>query len=183
MKKFKFKSLAKIGRNLTNNPKFIRVCFQNLRKKKWVAFRLNKAHQNTVKPLLLKISQTYSIQRLFNKQRNTQFFVVRSAEIKRFEANNKNWTSRLDWVLYQSRFYRSFFQARKAIRQGHVKVNGFCTKYPNFILKESNLIEVPSLKLDKYFFCENQIIFVQARVPQNLEISFSTSSIVFCYSL
>lgn len=178
MKKFIFKSLAKIGRNLTNNPKFVRICFKNLHKNKWGAFRINKATLSIVKPLLLRISQTFLIQRLFKKQQNTQHFVVRSYQGKRFE---KNWASRLDWVLYQSRFYKSVFQSRKAIRQGLVKVNGFYIKYPNIILKEGDLIEVPSHKFDNYFFSENQMFFVKVKLPTHLEISFSTGSIVFCY--
>lgn len=90
--------------------------------------------------------------------------------------------SRLDKILYSSKFSLSVKNARQLIKHGHILINNRIVKTPSYIVKTNDLIEVSSnIKsrnlVRKYI---NQSNFWPIP-PKYLIINFNTLQIIFLY--
>lgn len=133
MRKFNIAEF-KIYRKITNNVQ------------KRVKFAVNELIQDsrrviipfTQKPLKQKLLRTASIypkhKRLSSKEKSLYFMVKKSTA---FSSN------RLDFLLLKSGVFKTIFQARKFIRGGHAKVNGFTVCYPMFLLHPGQSLSFP----------------------------------------
>jgi small subunit ribosomal protein S4 len=93
--------------------------------------------------------------------------------------------SRLDTVLYRSKFAVSFYQARQLINHGIVFINGRKVQSPGYQLKSMDVVEIKDIYINKIqkniidFYKEiqeNDLLF-----PSYLEIDLSTMKMIFLY--
>jgi len=91
--------------------------------------------------------------------------------------------SRLDTVLYRSKFSLSMKSARQLIRHGHILVNGMIVRTNSYILKTDDLIEVAlntkSRSLIKKSIDRSNLWPIP---PKHLIINYNTCQIIFMYN-
>ena len=109
------------------------------------------------------------------KYKNSKFLYYKHHILQLFE-------SRLDKILYSSKFSLSVKNARQLIKHGHILINNRIVKTPSYIVKTNDLIEVSSnIKsrnlVRKYI---NQSNFWPIP-PKYLIINFNTLQIIFLY--
>lgn len=109
------------------------------------------------------------------KYKNSRFFNYKHYILKLLE-------SRLDKVLYNSKFSLSIKNARQLIKHGHILVNNSIVKTPSYILQTDDLIEVShnvkSRSLVKNYIEESNFWPIP---PKYLIINYSTLQIMFLY--
>ena len=109
------------------------------------------------------------------KYKNSKFVYYKHYTLQLLE-------SRLDHVLYSSKFSMSVKNARQLIKHGHILVNNRIVKTPSYIVKTDDLIEVShnakSRKLVKrYVRCSN----FWPIPPKHLMVNYNTLQIIFLY--
>jgi ribosomal protein S4 len=108
-------------------------------KKKFIFFKVfniffGKLKKTYYKILKNKIKNTLKTQKI----KNIKLFMIKKLE------------SRLDYVLYKSKFCLTIRSARQYIAHGHINVNKSSIKNPSFILKSGDLISLNPVLLKKY---------------------------------
>lgn len=109
------------------------------------------------------------------KYKNSKFFNYKHYILQLLE-------SRLDKVLYNSKFSLSIKNARQLIKHGHILVNNLIVKTPSYILKTDDLIEVShsikSRNLVKSYIQQSNFWPIP---PKYLMINYNTLQIMFLY--
>lgn len=109
------------------------------------------------------------------KYKNSKFLYYKHHILQLFE-------SRLDKILYSSKFSLSVKNARQLIKHGHILINNIEVKTPSYIVKTDDLIEVShnikSRSLVKKYI--NQSNFWPLP-PKHLMINYNTLQIIFLY--
>jgi ribosomal protein S4 len=109
------------------------------------------------------------------KYKSSKFFNSKYHILKLFE-------SRLDKVLYSSKFSLSIKNARQLIKHGHITVNNLTVKTPSYILKTDDLIEVShsirSRNLVKKYIYQSNFWPIP---PKHMMINYNTLQIIFLY--
>nr|ANO44473.1 ribosomal protein S4 [Schizochytrium sp. TIO1101] len=163
----KFKQLKKLKINPIYSQKFVAHCCKP--QNTWVSI-LKQAQKNRVSSFV----RLHAIKKdVFNQRKQVKYTYGSSSPSP----------LKLDFLIWSSRFYPSLLAARHAVCSSKVVVNGIVQKNPNFILSAGDLVHIQgNITINGSFFTTvNQNVALQAIIPQNLEISFSTRSFVVCY--
>ena len=91
--------------------------------------------------------------------------------------------SRLDTVLYRSKFCLSITSARQLIKHGHIIVNNSKIKTPSFILKTDDIIEISKTSIKSRQLVKESIDKSNfwPIPPKYLIVNYNTLQIIFLY--
>lgn len=107
--------------------------------------------------------------------RNKNFLNKQRVFLKFFE-------SRLDTILYFSKFCFSIKNARQLIKHGHVLVNGVKIKSPYYLIKTDDLIEIEKTKKARLIIKHNfYYVDFWPIPPKYLLINYKTLQILFLW--
>ena len=109
------------------------------------------------------------------KYKNSKFLYYKHHILQLFE-------SRLDKILYSSKFSLSVKNARQLIKHGHILINNRTVKTPSYIVKTDDLIEVShnikSRNLVKKYITYSNFWPIP---PKHLMVNYNTLQIIFLY--
>lgn len=196
--KVRYKKILKLKQNVQNNPKFL-----NFKTKKWQNIILQNKKKITNSHKLNNLDQfNYFIPKftdffakkfkltLQSKQKVSYLYGYLTKKYlkkiigKALTKENssywilKNLEMRLDSVLYQSHFVKSFREARQLISHGHVFVNQTKIKTPSFFLVGGDIISISKNikpKLEKKIL-KSRLLPLP---PKYLQINYKILSILY----
>lgn len=109
------------------------------------------------------------------KYKNSKFLYYKHYILQLFE-------SRLDKILYTSKFSLSVKNARQLIKHEHILINNTIVKTPSYIVKTDDLIEVShnvkSRNLVKKYINQSNFWPIP---PKHLMVNYNTLQIIFLY--
>ena len=166
-KRFKLKDLFKfsVTKFASKGNSFQKNFRKNLHEKK----KLNLFYGGLKKKYFNKRLKNVNI------YKNSKFFSGKYYILNFFE-------SRLDKILYNSKFSLSIKNARQLIKHSHILVNNVTVKTPSYILKTNDVIEishsVKSRNLVKKYIKQSHFWPIP---PKHLIINYKTLQIIFLY--
>lgn len=109
------------------------------------------------------------------KYKNSKFLYYKHNVLQMLE-------SRLDKILYSSKFSLSVKNARQLIKHGHILINNIIVKTPSYIVKTDDLIEVShnvkSRDLVKKYINQSNFWPIP---PKHLMVNYNTLQVIFLY--
>ncbi len=187
-----------------------KICFQNrinlwnqqklykFSKKKWSWFssKKNKTLFNSIFFIQHRKSLRFLFKgflRLRSLLRFSRSLIKNNSFIKLLKTFNKKspkfylflnkLNTRLDFVIFNSGFFKSIFSIRQYILHGCITVNGYSVNSPNIYLKSGDLVEI--VNCHKYYVFKNMYTFDNLKKPlcHFLELNLNNLSIILLPSL
>lgn len=115
---------------------------------------------------LIKNNQFISLLKIFNKK------------TPKFHLFLNKLNTRLDFVIFNSGFFKSVFSIRQHILHGCITVNGYIINSPNLYLKSGDIVEIKNSY--KYYVFKNLYTFDYLKKPlcHFLELNLNNLSII-----
>lgn len=162
--------------NIHRTPRFLFFCLARKNRAKWSGFLRRCGSGSPAK--VVRVSSVYKTRVLAQKQRRT-FFCLKGSQL------SLCMKVRLDFVLFESRFFCTLRAARRAIRLGSIFVGQHKKVFPGYVVTPGVLVHYPALYLpyletSKFFSLKEQSVVI-AKLPYHLEVSYSSRSLVFCF--